>query len=467
MMVVESPYVDRHYLEEFTGYYATSLRPPPSKVGRIHFLTEAFAEDWLTTLLATAATDYEGVSKRLATSYLGFMVVRPIPAAPVGRTVLRPYARQGGRCFGPERSQNRAHLGGVEIAFEGVPFQQQDQGVAACATTALWSALAKVARNDGIRPSTPLTVTESATRHLASGRVFPSGGLDLQQMVAAIRSVGYSPHAFKPEGEHGLFRAALSTYVRSGIPVILQVRFEDDDDSHAIAVVGLRENEPAEDVTLISEVSVEIEGTVLRFAPVTRLYVHDDRLGPYARMKFVQPKEWEGEGEQRRQVPRPGVWLCFDPREPRGFENFMSPAFVRQALVPLYPKMRLTAEELLWIATAFVPFMQRLAVGEEDPLRTEARFIMGGAYLKECFTLGLAADRVAKLVTEILVSRYVGVLRFSAGDNWLGDVVCDSTDLRRDVPRFASVLAVVLNSEATAQTFATAFCPRAPEAIVV
>lgn len=463
-MVVEAPYVDRHYLEEYTGYYATSLRPPPSKVTRIHFLTDEFSADWLTTRFAAAAADYDSVSDEVAKAYLGFMVVRPIAAAPVGRTVLRPYARNGGRCFGPQRAQNRVHLGGLEVLFEGIPFQQQDQGVAACATTALWSALAKVARNDGMRPSTPLAVTESATRHLASGRVFPSGGLDLQQMVAAIRSAGYSPHAFKPNDEHGLFKAAISTYVRSGIPVILQVRFDDDADSHAIAVVGFRESEPVEDVTAVSQIEVGIGETIVQFAAMTRVYVHDDRLGPYARMHFVQPLEWKGDGEERRQVPRSGVWLRFDPRE-RGFDGFLAPAFVRQALVPLYPKMRLTAEELLWFASAFVPLMEHLSRGQPDLLRTEARFIMGGAYLKETFALGLATERLNVLLDTILVSRYVGVIRFSVGGNWLGDIVCDSTDLRRHVPRYASVLAIVLSSSDAAGSLATAF--DAPNAIIV
>lgn len=27
-LIIETPYVDRHYLEEYTGYYANSLRPP-------------------------------------------------------------------------------------------------------------------------------------------------------------------------------------------------------------------------------------------------------------------------------------------------------------------------------------------------------------------------------------------------------------------------------------------------------
>ena len=34
-LVIETPYVDRHYLEEYKGYYATSLRQPEAHPTRI------------------------------------------------------------------------------------------------------------------------------------------------------------------------------------------------------------------------------------------------------------------------------------------------------------------------------------------------------------------------------------------------------------------------------------------------
>jgi len=458
LMVVEEPYVDRHYLEEFTGYYATALYPPPSKATRIHFLTDALKDDWLSALLCEASANYEKARRRLNEAYVGYMVARPIPSAPVGRTVLRPYSRDGGRCFGPRPARNHAHFAGIEVVFEGVPFQQQDLGVGACATTALWSALAKVARNDGVRPATPLAVTEAATRHVASGRVFPAGGLDLQQMVAAIRLLNYSPHVFQPD-EPDLFKATLSSYVRSGIPVVLQLKIDGDTDSHAVAVVGVRENEPDEAVTEFSEVSVKVKQEELRFAPLTRLYVHDDRLGPYAKMRFVPPPA-DAEGK-----PKSGVWLMLDPSG-TSFEKFKRPAFVRQAIAPLYPKLRVTVEDLLTVAAAVAPVMKAIAPETASEFQLEARFVLGGEYQRECFEKQLSPERLAK-IADLLLSRYVGVVTFSQGKTWLGDIVCDSTDIRRDVPRYGSLLAFIPNSESTAKNNLTLFGDQAPQVSVI
>jgi hypothetical protein len=41
-MVIEKPYVDRHYLEEFGAYYFSSLRNGGATTTRIHFFDTAF-----------------------------------------------------------------------------------------------------------------------------------------------------------------------------------------------------------------------------------------------------------------------------------------------------------------------------------------------------------------------------------------------------------------------------------------
>src|SRR5689334_21029567 len=44
MMVVERPYVDRHYIEEYSRYYATAFKPVESRVTRIHFFGSGFPD---------------------------------------------------------------------------------------------------------------------------------------------------------------------------------------------------------------------------------------------------------------------------------------------------------------------------------------------------------------------------------------------------------------------------------------
>lgn len=54
-LIIEAPYVDRHYLEEFTGYYATALTPPSSKTTRIHVLSTVLDTDGFLGIVKKAA----------------------------------------------------------------------------------------------------------------------------------------------------------------------------------------------------------------------------------------------------------------------------------------------------------------------------------------------------------------------------------------------------------------------------
>lgn len=192
-ILVEDPYVDRHWLEEYSGYYATLLDPPRPKATRLHFFDEPWTLDEFKGHLAVAIEG--GGENQISGHYLGFAVIRPLPAAPLGRTVLRTYRGVSERCFAPAAITHRVHLAGLTIELEGLPFQQQDQGVAACATTAVWSALTKVIRTDGGRAPTPFSVTVAATDHRVQARAFPAlAGLDLDQMATAIHAFGYQPH---------------------------------------------------------------------------------------------------------------------------------------------------------------------------------------------------------------------------------------------------------------------------------
>ena len=80
----------------------------------------------------------------MAGQYLGFMVIKPLPGSPIGRTVLRTFERdapRGGRREFTAIRRYTVSLAGLSLSVRGLAFQQQDQGVSACATTALWSAL--------------------------------------------------------------------------------------------------------------------------------------------------------------------------------------------------------------------------------------------------------------------------------------------------------------------------------------
>lgn len=424
-LLVESPYVDRHYLEEFAGYYATALYPPPSKTTRIHVLTGDLTDERLKELIERAGEgQFNESCLALQSIYLGYIVVRPIPSAPIGRTVLAPYeSKTIHRCFAPASTKHNVHVAGLTVHVEGVPFQQQDQAVGACATTALWSAISRVARADGGRAPTPLAITLAATRHLLSDRPLPAlTGLDLSQTLAAIRESGFSPWVLKADLEHDTFKLALKCCIASGIPVILQLRYDGDPALHAVTVVGFREDDDDE---MAGDIAVALGGgsMTLRAKGMSRIYAHDDRLGPYAR--FV----WDA-SQGDATWPR----VRFLPGQ-AGFERSEAPGKIWNAIVPLYPKLRLAPTDLIALASELLPLMRALAgAAHRDHLKVDLRYAHAGRYLEEVFGLGIGAARTWKVATTAVLPRYVGIVRFSVDDNWLVDIVSDTTDIKRDAP---------------------------------
>ena len=140
-IVHERHYIDRHYIADFSLFYSRSLRAYPNYCQRLHFFSSEFDEEqWCDFVRRANDGGREKVERQLAAQYLGFIVVKPLPGSPIGRTVLRTFDRRasGGRRreFATIRRYN-VNLAGFSLSVDGLAFQQQDQGVSACATTAL------------------------------------------------------------------------------------------------------------------------------------------------------------------------------------------------------------------------------------------------------------------------------------------------------------------------------------------
>src|SRR5680860_1427518 len=166
-----------NYLEEVGTFYSRCLSQKRNYTTRIH----AFSRDldlvqFRGILQDAKAGGREEAERELERDYLGFVVVRPLPSVPIGRTVLRTYASEDRKFYA--LADYTVHLTGLELKIRGLAFQQQDRGVAACATTAIWSALQRVCRHEGCRVPTPSQITEEAVRHyLSDSRPLPASGL--------------------------------------------------------------------------------------------------------------------------------------------------------------------------------------------------------------------------------------------------------------------------------------------------
>src|ERR1700688_438118 len=166
-LVLEAHYIDRDYLHDMAVFHALSLRSYENFCQRLHFFSEAFdLERWRQIVTAKGPARQEA-RDFLQGSYQGFCVVRPLPGSPIGRTVLPtlgPQTEEGQTREFTAIREYRIHLAGFELCVSGLAFQQQDQGVSACATTALWSSFHSVAHMEGLPMPTPVAIPEAGSR---------------------------------------------------------------------------------------------------------------------------------------------------------------------------------------------------------------------------------------------------------------------------------------------------------------
>lgn len=408
--VVEDYYVDRHYIEEYALYYSRTLQHPPNYVRRFHVFDTTFSNPELSKMFESGMTSRENrkvIEDKLSISYLGFISIRPLPSVPVGRTVLRrlPDEPAAHRDIWATTTYE-AHLANLKLRVEGLAFQQQDVAVGACATAALWTALSRVARHEGMRAPTPAEVSEAAVRHLLpNGRSIPAaGGLTMQQLCEAIRCCGFAPEAIKATTMPEYFMIALHTYLLSGIPVVLALRRKGS--GHAVTAAGFQIDKKPNPL---------LQATVrVRSARVNKLYVHDDRLGPYAR-SFVSPLLLP---------PKSGEGLCFEIEK----EQWL----IDSALAPVYPKLRLSVRSLINLAETTGAILEKI-VGAKNATRLNVEFYYkrSGDYLSDLGGRGISNGSDSFLRT-VAFSRWCAVVRWYLDEDILAEFVYDTTDILRE-----------------------------------
>lgn len=411
-VVIEDHYIDRHYLDEFAFYYCRSLSPPENHVRRFHLFEQSFDEGALRRRIRDIAKGHT-VPSPIERAYRGFVSIRPIPAVPIGRTVLSRLDDGEPRDIWATGKQT-VHLANLELQVDGLAFQQQDLAVGACATAALWSALSRVTRMEHMRAPTPAEVSEAAGRHLlASGRVVPAAaGLTIQQLSEAVRGCGFAPEYVRAE-RNEIFIATLHAYLLSGIPPVLILRGPLD--GHAVTAVGFRAEGAAHPL---------LQHTVqLRSARLTKLYIHDDRIGPYARcfpIPTAASDDWKESLVLKVEAD------CSKPT------STVETWVVVAALVPVYPKIRLSVRNLLTLAEAMAEVMESTVGGDRTQrLSVELFYRRSGEYLRG---LGGEVDptRAGDGLIELALPRWCGVVRWYFDETPIVEFVYDTTDVLRD-----------------------------------
>ena len=430
-VLIEDHYVDRDYVEDMAIFYARSLRAYPPYCQRIHFFSESFDETmWHDLLVRANRGEAENMRQWLQDAYLGFSVIRPLPGSPLGRTVVATFGPEesGGRRreFGGSR-EYAVHLGGFELHVEGLAFQQQDQGVSACATIALWSAIHRVAPMEGLPAMTPAQITEAASRYyLPGGRSLPSQGLTVNQMCEAIRAGGLAPiviPATSPERD----RAQLLGYMRSGLAPVLAAETLSTREGHAVCAVGVKIGavKPRTDMSLAyRDGATALEG----------LYIHDDRLGPYASADIYNLTDAEsGSTKTALRIRWPGS------------EDEADHLLLRAIIVPAPAKIRLTVARMRSLG---FPIANATGVLLDRTVDLNCRYDVANSYRARAFQFDLTDDGAYSLTHALVLSRYIGLIELSDDEGPLLDILLDSTETVANPSVLACVVRRSLDADA-------------------
>lgn len=410
-IVVESPYTDRDYLEDYAAYYARCHEQYGRRCSRLHFFNTPFEQDLIDRAIGGDAT----CVAKMQESYLGFIVVKPLPSTVIGRTCLVTYERLGGNREYPATREYKVHLFGIELSVKSLPFQEQDKDVAACATSALWSVFNETGHIFQHNIPSPAEITNAATEsRRVMSRALPAGsGLTAEQIADAIRSVGLEPGYINAESLELLLISSIA-YLRAGIPSILLGALMEQKTKrskpvqiglHAVALAGFGslEGKP-----------LQYSSTLFAATGSSRLYAHDDGHGPFSRLVIDRKAH-------------PGLLSSSDSDETK---RRFSP---QTLLVPLYHKIRVPVEAVISATANLNSFVEATRQGVVAPLKKpvvwDIQLVSNADFKREVYEDDrILGDFKRKALLEDL-PRYMWRVSATGDAAPLFDLLFDATDL--------------------------------------
>lgn len=309
-IVIEDQYIERHYLEDYAEYYVRCFNQYPKICSRVHFFSSEFNERELRNALES---DNETFSNKLMESYIGFIVIRPIPETFLAKICVKPYQAlldNKNSTYKILKKKNEVSLFGFNLCVETVALQEQDKVVAACATSAVWVFLNAYGHIVDSQLPSPSTITKVASPLSADGsRTFPSAGLNpiqvarslkyfaLEPTVCGYRKHGTDSSAFEKFSINEM-KESMFAYLGNNIPLLLggtiyrKTQNNENGDNkfeirslgdHLVCVLGYKVRDDWDKVT---------PDMNLKAHTLEKVYVHDDRYGPYTRLKLGL-EEWD------------------------------------------------------------------------------------------------------------------------------------------------------------------------------
>jgi hypothetical protein len=248
-IVKEPRYIDADWRSQLARFYNSAFRRFPSVCHRLHFFTRPVDRD---------VKDLSSMQD----AYRGYTILRPLPVAPVGRTMIAapPALADAVRCEGDQD----VHIFGWPFTIRAMPFISQDTQLLRCAHAALWMVLRHASLVHDQPQRLPGEIFDAALGGVVIGRQLPSEGLSSHQLLSAMFAMGLSPtgkrlpQSAEDEQAAGVLRlyGMICRYINSRLPPVVISK------SHAWVLVAYKRTASAGN-------------------SVIQLWRHDDARGPY------------------------------------------------------------------------------------------------------------------------------------------------------------------------------------------
>ncbi|MCG3165053.1 MAG: hypothetical protein POELPBGB_00813 [Bacteroidia bacterium] len=279
-ILLEKDYTSASYLGDYINYYAHCYRPYLKQCRRVHFFKEKFDKDTFILMLTGNKSEYEKFWK----SYLGYIVVKPLPKGVIGATLIKPYDKKDKRFYTAKREYD-VNIFGKKLTIESLPYQEQDGIVGSCASSALWFAFQKTTQLFNSMVPNPSDITISAGYDsFHTGKSFPSIGLEITQICKAVHATGLISELRVSEEyikDDKWLKSFVYAYSRMGIPILMGIEIEKRG-AHLITLNGYRFSNLKKKSKKKSEINLKLLSN-----DIIKFYAHDDQTGPFSRVEFV------------------------------------------------------------------------------------------------------------------------------------------------------------------------------------
>lgn len=358
-ILVEDEYIDRHYLEDYSEYYARCFSSHPKKCTRVHFFSCDFEEHQFREALTNGDKTF---LSSLSDAYIGFVVIRPIPHTFLAKVCVRPYQELiNNDNYKLITREHRVSLFGLCLTVTTAAFLEQDKVVSACATSALWMLFSSSFHKSLENLPSPSAITKSASLPTSEGgRTFPTSGLFPMQVAKSLKHFGLEPLMFSCSADNNSedLKEIIHSYIGNDIPVLIGgsiYRKLDDGQikylgKHLICALGhhvQRHNYHEPKHRLLAH-------------DVKTIYVHDDRIGPYVRIDTT-PLSISVENEKVTGLE----FSLFNGK----IKEYIAPDF---AIVGLYHKVRIPYIDIRNMCCALYSYVYEMSVIVNNYLNTNA-----------------------------------------------------------------------------------------------